>query len=334
MDATQLMWTQIAAGVVLLLFAGSLWNLLRLRAQMRASKSWGKTEGEIVVSELKIPATHRSDDDDDVRALIHYRYSVGTETFKSECIKLGGQTAMARADAQALVAKYPIGARVDVFYDPRDPKTCALDPSRPDNFVAQLVFTIVFGAIGAVLAAHAVAGKVLYTSNGVPLFAFLLPAAAFMVGIIAVVSFVRDRRQAHASVGWPTVSGTITTCGVVEETIEDKDDDDKGRQPRTRTQYRVDLRYGYRVAGRDYVATTRSWGWTAIYGLREMAEQAIGPYKKGKTVKVYYDPKQPGIAVLEPNNRKGTLAPLVFGGVFAAAGAGMLALFVNVGFSP
>ena len=50
LDAQHLLWTQIAAGVCLLVFGGQIFNLFRLRSQMRAAESWGTTEGVITVS--------------------------------------------------------------------------------------------------------------------------------------------------------------------------------------------------------------------------------------------------------------------------------------------
>lgn len=40
-------WTQIGAGVCLLIFAGMLFNLVRLRGRMRAAMNWDKVEGVI-----------------------------------------------------------------------------------------------------------------------------------------------------------------------------------------------------------------------------------------------------------------------------------------------
>ena len=55
LDASRLLYTQIAAGVCVLIFASLAYNLLRLRRQMAASKTWIKAEGEIIASEAKIP---------------------------------------------------------------------------------------------------------------------------------------------------------------------------------------------------------------------------------------------------------------------------------------
>jgi hypothetical protein len=338
LDATQLLWTQIAAGICLLLFAGSAYNLLRLRRRMEASKAWIKSDGDIIVSEAKIPLSHTSDDQDDVDAIIRYSYRVGSQTQESDCIKFGGGAMMSRGLAEALVARYPVGARVDVYYDPHDPKSAVLEPRKQDGLVAQLVFTVVFGAAALILGMQAIAGKVLYTDNGVPLFAFAFPLVAFLGAGLSVVAFVNGRRQAKASLQWPTASGTITTSAVVEERIEDKRSDNESstgvtqQTQRFTLRYRVDLRFVYRVGQRDYVGTTWAWGWTPIYGRRELAEKVTGQYAVGQKVSVHYDPAQPGNAVLEPSNPQGALAPLVFGGVFAVAGALLLAFFINVGF--
>jgi hypothetical protein len=338
LDASQMLYTQIAAVVCLMIFAGLAYNLLRLHRQMEASKVWIKSDGNIVASEAKIPLSHTSDDQDDVDAFIRYRYLVGGQMHESGCIKFGGQPMMSRAFADALVAKYPVGASVDVYYDPHDPKNAVLQPRKRDNLVAQFVFTVAFGVAAAILSAHSIAGKVLYAGNGVPLFVYALPLVAFLVAGLGIVAFAKGRQQAKASAQWPTSPGTITTSAIVEEKIEDKKadgDDTPGfnqRQQRFTLRYRVDLRFAYRVAQRDYVGTTWAWGWTPIYGRRELAEKITGQYPKGQQVTVYYDPAQPDIAVLEPANRQGSLAPLIFGAIFAVGGAVLLAFFMNVGF--
>lgn len=337
LDASQLLYTQIAALVCLLISAGFLYDMLRVRRAMEASKAWVKVEGDIVSSEAKIPPSHTSDDQSDIDPIVLYRYRVGDQIHQGGRVKFGGQPSLSRAMAETLVAKYPPGARVDVYYDPLDPNSAVLEPRKKDSLVAKSVFALTFAVITGVLIAHAIAGKVLYTGNGVPLFAFLLPLVAFLGACLCIVSFVRARRQANASVRWPTASGNITTSTVVEERIEDKrrDDDSTGlqqKQLRYTLRYRVDLRFAYRVGSRDFVGTNWGWGWTPIYGLRELAEKVTARYPKGQTVTVYYDPTQPDVAVLEPASRQGSLAPLIFAAIFAIGGAAFLMFFIKVGF--
>jgi len=118
---------------------------------------------------------------------------------------------------------------------------------------------------------------------------------------------------------------------VIEEAIEEKNNDDKSRI-RKIYRYQVDLRYAYQVGKRDFVGTAANWGATAIYGLRELAEKAASQYQQGQPVTVYYDPERPGNAVLEPDSRQGSLAPLIAAAICAVFGGVMLAVFIMVGF--
>ncbi|MGZ3351951.1 MAG: DUF3592 domain-containing protein [Xanthobacteraceae bacterium] len=332
LDAHQLLWTQIAAGVCLLMFAGMLFNLVRLRGRMRAAKSWDKVEGIITVSRVDQPAAHVSDDLNDATPIIRYRYRAGGQEFEGDQVRIGGQPLTTRVLAGRQVARYPVGARVDVYIDPANAKNALLEPGQQGNLAAQSAFTITFGVIAAILVAHAIAGHVLYTGNGVPLFAFALPGLALLGAAFSVAGFARTRRLANASARWPTVPGIITASDVIEEQIEDTSRDDKSII-RMIHRYQVDLRYAYQVGKRDFVSTAGNWGWTGIYGLRELAEKAAGQYRQGQPVTVYYDPDQPGNAVLEPDNRQGSLAPLVVAAICTVAGGAFLAFFIRVGFN-
>jgi hypothetical protein len=332
LDAHQLLWTQIGAGVCLLIFGGMLFNLFHMRSQMQAARNWDKVEGVITVSRVEQPSEHVSDDLNDASPIVRYRYRVGGQNLESDRIAIGGQPMMTRVLAGKLVGKYPVGARVDVHIDPNKPKSALLEPAQQGNLSALLAFTIVFGLIAAILVAHSIAGHVLYTSNGAPLFAFPLPVLALLGAVFGVVAFVRGRRLASASTRWSTVAGIVTNSGVIEEAIEDKSNDDKSFIRKIH-RYQVDLRYAYQVDKRDFVGTSASWGWTAIYGLRELAEKAASQYRPGQPVTVYYDPEQPGNAVLEPDNRQGSLAPLIAAALCAVIGGLFLAFLIEVGFN-
>jgi hypothetical protein len=332
LDAHQLLWTQIGAGVCLLIFGGMLFNLLRMRSQMQAAKNWDMVEGVITVSKVEQPSEHVSDDLNDASPLVRYRYKLGGQDLESDRIAIGGQPMTTRVLAGKLVGRYPVGARVDVHIDPNDPKNALLEPARQANLTALLAFTIVFGLIAAILVAHSIAGHVLYASNGAPLFAFPLPILALLGAVFGVVAFVRGRRLASASARWPTAAGIVTNSGVIEEAIEDKRNDDKSFIRKT-YRYQVDLRYAYQIGKRDFVGTSANWGWTAVYGLRELAEKAASQYRQGQPVTVYYDPEQPGNAVLDPDNRQGSLAPLIAAAICAVIGGLFLAFLIEVGFN-
>jgi hypothetical protein len=309
-----------------------LFNLIRLRGRIGAAADWPPVEGVIIASGVDAPAAHVSDDLNDASAIVRYRYRVGGRQFEGDRTRIGGEALTTRMLATRMAARYPVGATVDVHVDPANPDNAVLDPADTTTLTAQTVLTMTFGVIAAVLIAHAVAGRVLYSGNGVPLFAFLLPALAFVAAIAAILSFVRMRRLASASTSWPAVPGVIKSSAVIEEWIEDRRDDDKEIR-RKIPRYQVDLRYAYRVAQRDFVGVNPNFGWTGIYGLRELAEKAAGQYRPGQLVTVYYDPQRPANSVLEPSARGGTCAPLVFGAISAVVGAVLLSFFLSVGFS-
>lgn len=331
LDAHQLLWTQIAAGVCTANFIGLMVRLFRSRGQTKAAGKWDKVEGVIIASEIDQPPSHASDDASDASPVIRYSYRANGRDLESDRVRIGGASMTTRMLAIRQIARYPLGAQVDVYVNPKKPEHAVLEPRAQGNIAGVIAFTVAFGCAAAILTAHAVAGRVLYTGNGVPLFAFVLPAAAILVAVLGIMSFVRAQRLAGASTRWPSIIGTVTKSDVVEEQIDDDSSDNDSIRRKIR-RYQIDLRYAYRVGQRDYVGTSDVWGWTPIYGLREQAETTASRYKPGEQVTVYYDPEQPGNAVLEPNNRQGSYAPLIFSAIFAVAGAAMLMFFIKVGF--
>jgi hypothetical protein len=336
LDASQLLWTRIGAAVCLLLAAGFLYNLLRLRGTARAAKGWSRVEGEIIASGVDLPPTHTSDDATDAAAVVRYRYHAGGAVHENDRIGFGGPSLTTRMLAAKHAARYPIGAKVDVYVDPRNPARAVLEPGRGDSAAALVVFAVTFAAIAAILVAHALAGHVLYTAKGVPVFAFGLPLACLAVAAASVVSFFRDHQRARASATWPNAPGRITRSAVVEETIEERPDEDEREHsaaPRRVRRYHVDLRYAYHVGGRDLTGTAVGSSWTPVFGRRADADDAAARYREGQLVTVHYDPADPSAAVIEPGDGEANMAPLVFALIFAAGGAGMLAFFVKVGFT-
>jgi hypothetical protein len=337
MDPTQLLWTQLAAGLFTLLFAGTLFNLVRMRGRIGAAAAWPLVDGVIIASGVDAPAAHVSDDANDAKPVVRFRYRVGNSELDGNKISVDGEALTTRTLATRQAARYPVGAVVDIHVDPANPANALLDPSETGNLTAQLIFVLTFAVIAAVLIAHAIAGHVLYTAKGVPLFAFLAPVLAFLAVIAALMSFVRMRQLSRASLGWPTATGRVTSSSVIEEWIEEKrsdnDSDNSNVKRKKIPRYQIDLRYAYRVGKRDFVGVNPNWGWTGVYGRRDTAEQEAGRYQPGETVTVHYDPQHPANAVLEPSSQGGTFAPLVFAAIAAVVGSVLLWFFLAVGFA-
>jgi uncharacterized protein DUF3592 len=259
LDAHQLLWTQIAAGVCLLNFACLLFRLVRLLGQRRSASKWSKVDGVIIASGIDQPPSHVSDDETDATPIIRYRYRIDGNDLEGDRIGIGDVPMTTRMLAMQQAARYPLGAHIDVYVNPKNSKRALLEPRAQNDIAGTVVFAVVFGVIALVLTAHSIAGHVLYVDNGVPMFAFALPGAAILIAILGLVSFVRTRWLANASTRWPSVTGTITTSSVVEEQIEDDGDNDNSVR-RMVHRYQVDLRYAYRVNARDYVRRPASAG--------------------------------------------------------------------------
>ncbi len=174
LSASQLLWTRIGAGLCLFMVANQIYALWRMRNQVAAGKFWSRTSGKIVTSTFSQPDVPRKGGETDATVDIRYQYQVSGKNFKGKRVKFGGQGGMTQFAAEQLVAKYPVGAAVQVYYDPKSPLHAALEPRNKSSVVPHVVLLIVFAVISIVLVAHSIAGKVLTNANGMPLFGFLL----------------------------------------------------------------------------------------------------------------------------------------------------------------
>lgn len=190
-----------------------------------------------------------------------------------------------------------------------------------------VVFLIVFGTVDTILIVHSIAGKVLTSAGGFPLFGLALPLLAIVVGIAAFLQFFMQRAQANASLRWPSTTGKITLADVVMD--QRRDDDHDGNRDRTVTVYRPDVRYAYTVGGREFDGSAWKWGWIAFYPDEPSAWKAIAKYATGARVSVFYDPAAPENAILEPGDRSGSWGSVVFGAMFVIGGGLMFWVFAT-----
>lgn len=114
--------------IFLLVFVGvgiglSLWGWSVLQ-KARVSESWPQAQGEIVSSEVR-----RSDDENgsSYSGDVTFEYVVADSRYSSDNVSFG-QYSGNRSHAEEIVAKYPVGSRVTVYYDPEDVATAVLEP--------------------------------------------------------------------------------------------------------------------------------------------------------------------------------------------------------------
>jgi hypothetical protein len=122
----------VACGVLLpILILGGVGYLLYKRSQQsgvarQIAQSWPSTTGRVLMSSVE---TRSSGSSHSTYPVVVYQYDVHGITYQSQTIKAGEQYLNVRVmgQAQATVARYPIGASVTVYYNPANPADSALE---------------------------------------------------------------------------------------------------------------------------------------------------------------------------------------------------------------
>ncbi len=133
---------KFGATALLLAFIGiggvPLWLGIQGVREAQASLSWPKVEGSITHSHVSQSTTRTRDSKSNSRERISHSYSAEIEyEFQVEGKTLHGSRITAvseqfgdEAHARAISEKYPLGAKVQVSYNPADPNESLLEPGR------------------------------------------------------------------------------------------------------------------------------------------------------------------------------------------------------------
>jgi uncharacterized protein (DUF1330 family) len=119
----------VLLGLALALLAGPAMIALGLwrGGQALESKAWPSVQGEVTSSEVKKTRRREPGGDPDDKhkswttysAQVKYAYEVGGKRFES--YRIAFDTTEGRSEARKIVARFPKGAVVDVFYDSDEP---------------------------------------------------------------------------------------------------------------------------------------------------------------------------------------------------------------------
>jgi hypothetical protein len=142
--------------------------------------------------------------------------------------------------------------------------------------------------------------------------------ALLAVALFLTWFFLRAVRRAADSTHWPVAEGSV-----IGASLHVTQDSDQHR-------FRPLVEYAYSVGGRDYRCSRIQWGGLLDLPSRASAAKVIGHYKTGKPVKVYYNPRQPAVAVLQPGHAAGIGNIVVIAPFFALFGVFYL-VFAFVG---
>lgn len=139
------------------------------------------------------------------------------------------------------------------------------------------------------------------------------------IGVVFFLKYLLAKRKADASLAWPSTMGIIETSTITSNTSTDSDGISS-------TTYAPIVVYSYSVMGSDFHSKRVGFG-LDMSGSQSGAASVMSRFPVGKTVTVFYNPDNPGEAVLEHtviNNFTTIILFSVFGGV------GIIAFLVSV----
>lgn len=95
-------------------------------AARASAQSWPSTSGAVLSSSVQVRRTNKSRSEYPV---VVYQYEVNGQSYQGQRVKASDKFMSIRlaGETQATVARYPIGSRVTVYYDPANPSESALE---------------------------------------------------------------------------------------------------------------------------------------------------------------------------------------------------------------
>ena len=118
-----------AGAVLLLVLVIRRLALQAVRQKMREAESWHSTEGLVLESEVRDEGGENG-----WRAHVRYRYEVAGRVYDNSRIAVAVEYGREGFQAQEeLTARFPVGAKVTVYYNPQNPADAALIKSDPNS---------------------------------------------------------------------------------------------------------------------------------------------------------------------------------------------------------
>lgn len=157
-----------------------------------------------------------------------------------------------------------------------------------------------------------------------------IPEAMVAVGLIVAFWGNHVAEESAASVFWPTTSGTVLASRVEGTTwSESRSDRSAPASRKGKTSYGPYVQYEYRAQGQRYVREGVRLV-TQLYGTAAEAQAIVERYPVGSHVQVFFDPGDPGTAVLESGAELESYVILFAGGTWTFVWACVLAVAVPV----
>ena len=139
--------------VIVVFGAGvAIWGVI-LRGRGEETLQWPTVRGKVYASRVVEERSRDADNETMYRPEIRYEYVVDGKEFAAKRLGLEDTPASWRSYADGIVARFPIGREVEIFYNPDDPSEALLEPRDAVKWGAMAVVGgIVIGAGGFVWA--------------------------------------------------------------------------------------------------------------------------------------------------------------------------------------
>jgi hypothetical protein len=265
--------------------------------RVHRARWWTEDRAKIITSRVEVEHHRFAGDTTKVRnlPLVEYEFDAGTGPVRGDRITLGFGTA---DNVDQVLKRYPVGATVPVFYDPRNPQDCVLERNPPVSFGC-----LWGGTIAVVLIYLAV---ILGTSNAVSfnrafVTAFpqihhsLLTSIIGLLGLMALITGFWNLLHPRKFSPWIKTKGLI-----VSSTTESFRDTSSSRSHTTL--YRPVIEFSYKVEDQEYHNVSGSSGISAASS-KGWADARVARYPAGTEVEVFYNPENPTQSSLTAQTR-------------------------------
>ncbi|HRD77506.1 MAG TPA: DUF3592 domain-containing protein [Hyphomicrobiaceae bacterium] len=278
--------------------------------EVRKAARWSIANGRIVRSEQAIELVRRGHGEMPVNtrvAKIAYEFEAGGRTLRGTRFTLGEITP--ESEVAGILARYPLNAPVDVYYDPENPAECTLERDPPEGILKGCLILLAYGIVGVLGLMWLVSGgarqlaDMLSLSDRLP--GAFLPvvgmagfAGLFLLGFFLAIE-MRQRRARQ----WPKTTGEVVLSTIHEYYQGSYRTETPISVARSKRRgYMPIVEYTYKVMGRPY-SSRHIQIESQTAGSRSYAESVIARYGKGQVVTVHYNPEQPSQAALELGGR-------------------------------
>ena len=138
MNTELLLVVGIIAFVLFILNVVFLGVIFFMRRKMAAVSQWPSTMGTVISSYLE--RRHSGDNGSTNYPVVQYSYQVSGQAYQGAKIAPGPE--VGGSGAGKVVARYPAGAQVMVFYNPQDPADAVLERKAPAQWLMWLILII------------------------------------------------------------------------------------------------------------------------------------------------------------------------------------------------